>query len=126
MAVESFLLRLWFLIKHKRFGRDVILITSESPIWSDYIRDNILPPLGDRALVMNWSERRFWQHDMPVAARAHRRWSGEKGMVPTIIVMHGFWKVENVSLYQAFRDYKHGKTSTLKVAEDQLFSTLDT
>jgi len=124
LSVESLLLRIWFWFNHKRHGRDVILITSESPIWSDYIRENILPRVENRALVMNWTERRFWRQDMPIAARAYQRWSGEKGMVPSVILVRGFWKIENFSLYQAFRDYKHGKQTTLREIEDKLLSTL--
>lgn len=121
---EGFLLRVWFWAQHKRFGRDVILVTSESPTWSDYIKENILPRLENRSIVMNWSKRKLWRKEVPFAARAHKHWAGRKGYVPTVIIRRSFWKIENISLYQSFGDYKKGKISTLKHTEERLFSSL--
>ena len=39
-------------------GRDVLLVYSDSPIWHEYIEKEIFSRLEDRAVVLNWSERK--------------------------------------------------------------------
>src|SRR6266852_5675120 len=41
-------------------GRDILFVYSDSPIWHDYVEQHILPYLGERAVVLNWSQRRGW------------------------------------------------------------------
>src|SRR5690242_1898618 len=41
-------------------GRDVLVVYSDSPIWRDYMRQEIIPLLDNRAVVLNWSERSKW------------------------------------------------------------------
>jgi hypothetical protein len=39
-------------------GKDVLFVYSDSPIWRDYMTQNVLPLVDKRAVVLNWSERR--------------------------------------------------------------------
>lgn len=38
-------------------GRDILFVYSNSPVWHDYLEQRLLPLLGDRAVVLNWSDR---------------------------------------------------------------------
>src|SRR5918911_507082 len=41
-------------------GRDLLLVYSNSPNWQPYVEANWLPRWGERAVVLNWSERSRW------------------------------------------------------------------
>src|SRR2546430_3467987 len=42
-------------------GKDILFVYSDSPIWRDYMATEILPLVQDRAVVLNWSERKKWR-----------------------------------------------------------------
>jgi len=41
-------------------GKDVLVVLSNSPIWHDYMSSEIMPLVRERAVVLNWSERKKW------------------------------------------------------------------
>src|SRR5215469_5805504 len=41
-------------------GKDVLLVYSDSPIWHEYMTTQVLPLVQERAVVLNWSERKEW------------------------------------------------------------------
>src|SRR3989442_11465679 len=43
-----------------RRGKDVLFVWSESPVWKDRVQTRLLPMLGRRAVVLNWSQRAQW------------------------------------------------------------------
>src|SRR5436305_2665401 len=49
-------------------GRYVLFVYSDSPIWHDYVEAHILPRLGERAVVLNWSRRSLWRRTLAVLA----------------------------------------------------------
>jgi hypothetical protein len=79
-------------------GRDLLLVYSSSPNWKRYVEEKWIPRWGNRAVVLNWSERRIWQRE--------RR--------------------PEVALFRAFAGDKHGKDNSLRVAEAELETYLDT
>src|SRR5262245_36046537 len=48
-------------------GRYALVVYSNSPIWKDYFEQRLLPAIGNRAVVLNWSERRQWSYALPAA-----------------------------------------------------------
>src|SRR5687768_9156538 len=63
---------------HRAFGtlgKDLLLVTSDSPHWKDYIERHWLPRWGSRAVVINWSERSRWEETRPEIA-LFRRFKG--------------------------------------------------
>ena len=44
-------------------GRDLLLVYSNSPNWKRYVEETWLPRWGNRAVVLNWSERQTWRLD---------------------------------------------------------------
>src|SRR5678815_4488078 len=55
-------------------GRDILFVYSDSPTWRDYIEQGILPYLGKRAVVLNWSHRKRWR--VSVARLAFHHFGG--------------------------------------------------
>src|SRR5687768_6889000 len=47
-------------------GRYALVVYSKSPIWQEYFEEHVLPSVGDRGLVLNWSDRRQWSYSLPV------------------------------------------------------------
>ena len=60
----------------ERFGRKgkyAILVYSESPNWQNYFEEHVVAPTGERAVVLNWSERRLWKKSpsLPIRVFLH-------------------------------------------------------
>jgi len=69
-------------------GRDVLFVYSESPIWHNYIERHILPDLGERAVVLNWSQRTRWR--LSLARLAFYRFGGWRAFNPMAVVFRPF------------------------------------
>jgi hypothetical protein len=115
------LLRLAVELSWGRRGRRVLLVYSNSPHWQEYIESTWLPRLEPYAIVLNWSERSRWWKESRFAARVFRHWAPDQGFNPMAVLFPRFGRTRRVSLYQAFRDFKHGNQATLREAEERLF-----
>ena len=115
-------------------GKYLLFVYSNSRIWKDYIESNILPKIGDRAVVMNWSERSQWDWKRPPLEvevfrhwagvrryflRGKRRWDGHE-FNPIAITFIPWWRRRVFRFWQPFKDFKHGKEQPLKRLEGQL------
>ncbi|HEV8070495.1 MAG TPA: hypothetical protein VGP76_22460 [Planctomycetaceae bacterium] len=105
-----------------RKGRDVLIVYSESPIWRDYVEKRILPTIGDRAVVLNWSERRQWQRTLAVLA--FRFFGGTREFNPMAVVFRPLHNARCFRFYKPFREFKHGDTSAVSALESGLFRML--
>ena len=120
------ILRIWFWRVHAARGRSILFVYSESPNWQAYIEENILPRIGDRAVVLNWSRRRLWASVSPWEARFLHRFGGDREFNPLALVFCAGGTIKIVRFHQAFLDFKHGKESALRAAEAELFSLVET
>jgi hypothetical protein len=105
-------------------GKDVLLVTSNSPNWQSYIDSEWLPRLNERAVVLNWSEREQWDREPPAAIAAFRTYAGPRDFNPLAIHFDTVGRVRVIRFWRAFRDYKHGKPQALYKAEATLFANL--
>src|SRR4051812_23720078 len=96
-------------------GKDLLLVYSNSPHWKQYVEDRWLPKWRDRAVVLNWSERRTWHRGAPEAA-LFRAFAGAREFNPLAIVVSSD-DIRVVRFWRAFRDFKHGKDRLLRLAE---------
>src|SRR5262245_11268645 len=48
-------------------GRYALVVYSNSPVWQEYFETHVLPTIGHRGVVLNWSERNRWRYSLPVA-----------------------------------------------------------
>lgn len=124
MFLRGVLLRVWFGCAHRVRGRSILFVYSDSPTWRAHIEEQVLPRLGNRALVLNWSQRARWRTECPWGARAVHHWGGQREFNPMALVFSGVWRVETIRFYRAFQDFKHGNDSALRQAESQLFAAV--
>lgn len=122
-------------------GKYVLLVYSNSRRWQGYFEDKIIPKLQDTAVILNWSERLTWtwaktlelkifQHFAGVTRFTYEEngqiktsWSGDD-FCPLAVVLKPWWRPKVIRFWEAFKDYKHGKSAKLKAREEELFSVL--
>ncbi|MEA2203727.1 MAG: hypothetical protein QOE77_503 [Blastocatellia bacterium] len=102
-----------------------MFIYSDSPNWKDYIETKVLPQLEPHVVTLNWSERAQWRETHPFEARVFRHWAGEAEFNPMALIFSSIGTVTEVRMWRAFRDLKHGKDHSLRVAENLLFSEVN-
>jgi hypothetical protein len=104
-------------------GKDTLLVYSQSPIWHDYMTTQILPLLKDRAMVLDWSERKKWRkYSLPVLA--FRLLGGYRNFNPLVIHFRSFRRAKLFQFWSAFKDWKHGKTEAVEQLRRDLVSVL--
>jgi hypothetical protein len=126
--------------------RRTMLIYSNSPVWQSYIEANWLPRIGPEAVVLNWSERSTWAKNYPLEARLFRSHLGDREFNPAAIVFHRKplltpWQsllagrfldalllvrkdATVIRFWAAFRDFKHGRDSSLRAKEAEMFTLM--
>jgi hypothetical protein len=116
---------LWyFRLVHVVRGRDLLIVYSNSPHWQAYVEREWLPRWRDRAVVLNWSERKQWPRSTP-AVLLFRAFTGYQAFNPVAMVVPRWWGGPTVvPFWQAFRDLKHGNSLALRHAEGQLEEAL--
>ena len=105
-------------------GKRLLLVYSSSPNWQTYIEHNWLPRLASVAVVLNWSERGKWSERHQLEAKIFRAWAGEREFNPLAIAIPPKGPVRVIRLWRAFRDYRHGKDHSLRLAEADLGEVL--
>lgn len=103
-------------------GWDVLFVTSDSTIWHDYVEEHILPELGQRAVVLNWSQRRQWRLDLSVLIFRH--YGGRHAFCPLAIVFRPFRRPRCFRFYEPFHAWKHQDPHPLAAMEVELRDAL--
>jgi hypothetical protein len=103
-------------------GRDILFVYSDSPIWRDYIEGNVLPHLGKRAVVLNWSRRKHWR--LSVARLAFHHFGGYRQFNPLAVVFRPFHRSRTFRFWQPFKDLKHGHPEALERMESEFFGLI--
>ena len=88
-------------------GRRALVVYSNSPIWQEYFERRVLPELGERAVVLNWSDRARWPLSLPVAL--FRLFAGTREFNPLAIVFRPFAWPRQFRFYCPFQAFKHGR-----------------
>jgi len=104
-------------------GHYVLFVYSDSPVWHDYIEEHIVPRLGERAVVLNWSQRSRWKRTL--AVMAFRYFGGLRKFNPMAVVFRPFRLARRFRFYEPFREFKHGKTEAVTKMEGDLFELVD-
>jgi hypothetical protein len=103
-------------------NRRVLFVYSDSPTWKDYIEQEILPYLRDRAVILNWSERKNWKNSLAVLA--FRYFGGDRNFNPIGMVFRPFRFVKIYRFFDAFKDFKHGHVKKVEEIRQAFFDTL--
>lgn len=103
-------------------GREILFVYSDSPLWRDHIDRHILPYLGERAMVLNWSERRRWRFSLARLAFHHFR--GRRQFNPLAVVFRPFHRTRTFRFWQPFKDFQHGHPEALRRMESEFFGAI--
>src|SRR5215510_7689530 len=88
-------------------GRYALVVYSNSPIWQQYFEQRVLPEIGDRAVTLNWSDRKSWRFSLSRAL--FRMFAGSEEFNPIVIVFQPWRWPRRFRFFRAFRDFKHGR-----------------
>jgi protein-S-isoprenylcysteine O-methyltransferase Ste14 len=105
-------------------GKDTLFVYSESPVWEDYICQNIIPKIEARSIILNWSQRKSWRRMRSLSVLVFDYFGGVREFNPMAIVFRPFRRPKTFRFYQAFKDYKHEKSQPLKKLEREFFGLL--
>lgn len=101
----------------------VVFVYSDSPTWKDYIEREILPYLQNRAVILNWSERRNWKNSLAVLA--FRYFGGHRNFNPMGMVFRPFHFVRTYRFFEAFKEFKHGDTRNVEKLKKELLDDIE-
>ena len=102
--------------------QDILFVYSDSPTWKDYIEKEILPYIQERAIILNWSERKRWKNSFAVFA--FRYFSGDRNFNPIALVFRPFHFVKAYRFFEAFKDFKHGDPQRVEKIKTELFEMI--
>jgi hypothetical protein len=111
-------LAIWLTWKKPR----VLFVYSNSPIWKEYIETEILPYIQNRAMILNWSERRNWKPSLAVLA--FRYFGGDRNFNPIGMVFRPLRFVKTYRFFKAFKEFKHGNPKQVEEIKQELFEVL--
>ena len=103
--------------------RYALVVYSSSPIWQEYFETQVISQLGERAVVLNWSERKRWTLSLPVIL--FRVFGGTRDFNPIAIVFQPLLWPRSFRFYQAFRSFKHGRPEDVERLRVEFFRLLD-
>ena len=104
-------------------GRCVLFVYSDSPIWHDYVEEHILPRLGERAVILNWSQRSRW--GCTLAALAFRYFGGSREFCPLAVVFRPFRFARRFRFYEPFREFQAWQAAAVAKMESDLLELVD-
>jgi hypothetical protein len=104
-------------------GRGVLFVYSDSPVWRDYIEQHILPRLDERAVVLNWSQRKRWRFSLARLAFYH--FGGSQEFNPLAVVFRPLRPTRIFRFWQSFRDLKHGRPEALHEVETEFLRLIE-
>ena len=104
----------------RRYG---IVVYSNSPVWQEYFETQIIPRLGKRAVVLNWSKRNTWKVALPVIL--FQMFGGSREFNPMAIVFKPLMWPRRFRFYKAFRSFKRGRPDEVEALRLEFFRVLD-
>jgi hypothetical protein len=107
-----------------RAGKDVLFVYSDSPIWREYMIDQVRPPVERRAVVLNWSERGRWPR-WSLAKSAFHAYAGERNFNPMVLIFRPFRSPRVFRFNDAFKSWKHGNPGQVERIRQDLLKSLN-
>jgi hypothetical protein len=104
-------------------SRYVLVVYSNSPIWREYFEQNVLPAVGGRGVVLNWSDRRQWSFTLSVAL--FKVFAGTRDFNPLAIVFQPLTWPRRFRFYAPFKGFKRGRPEDIERMRLELFELLD-
>lgn len=106
-----------------RRGQRCVLVYSRSPVWESHIVSTWIPRIGERAALLNWSDRATWGWSLE-ALLVNRFCLSSVNFNPAVIVLRGLRTPLVFRFFYAFQEAKTGRSEYLELLEDQMFGAL--
>jgi len=103
--------------------RYALVVYSNSSVWQEYFERQVISRLGERAVVLNWSERKRWT--LSLAVILFRVFGGSRDFNPIAIVFEPLAWPRTFRFYKAFRSFKHGQPEDVEKLRLEFFRLLD-
>ncbi len=117
----SLYLLIWLLWLPK--GKDILFVYSDSPIWREYMTQQLLPLVQGRAIVLNCSERSTWRR-WSLAVRVLRSFGGGREFNPMVILFRPLRPARTFRFWSAFKEWKQGDTGSVERLRNELLLQL--
>jgi hypothetical protein len=105
------------------YGKDVLFVYSDSPIWHDYMTGNLLPLVRERAVVLNWSERKQWSA-WSLAVLALRHFGGGREFNPLVVLFPPVRRAKVFRFWSPFQEWKTGDKERVEKPRQDLLNIL--
>jgi hypothetical protein len=100
-------------------GKDTLFVYSDSRIWHDYMTQQVLPLVQDRAVVLNWSERSTWRK-WRLTQQVFYSFGGQHEFNPMVIMFRPLRRAKLFRFWSAFKDWKHGYPEPVERLRNEL------
>jgi len=87
-------------------GKIILFVYSDSPHWKEYIEGEILPRIKDRAVILNWSERRKWIQSTALGPMLFRHFGGYRKFNPIGFRFRLFWNHRTYRFWEPLRKWR--------------------
>jgi hypothetical protein len=104
-------------------GKNTLLVYSDSPVWHDYMTEQVLPLVKDRAIILNWSERSTWRH-WRLTQQVFYSFGGRREFNPMVIIFRPFRRAEVFRFWSAFKEWKQGHAGQVEELTNRLRTAL--
>jgi hypothetical protein len=108
-----------------RRGKDILFVWSESPVWKDRIQTRLLPKLGHRAVVLNWSERGKWTERFSLARIAFGHFGGHREFNPLAVVFRPLRRAKTLRFWRPYKQWNQGQPEALERLEVAFLDLLE-
>ena len=104
-------------------GKDTLFVYSNSPIWQEYMTQEVLPLVEDRAVVLNWSERSKWRR-WGLSQQLFYSFGGDREFNPLVVMFRPFRRARLFRFWSPFKEWKQGHTGSVERLKDELRKSL--
>jgi hypothetical protein len=104
-------------------GKDTLFVYSDSPIWHDYMTQQVLPLVKNRAIILNWSERSKWRK-WRLTQQVFYSFGGRREFNPMVIIFRPIRRAKVFRFWSAFKDWKHGHAENVEGLRNRLRTSL--
>jgi len=118
-VVVYMLVWVWWLPK----GKDVLYVSSDSPVWKEYMETEVFPLVAERAMVLSWSARSKWPK-WSFGVRVFHTFGRGRDFNPMVVLFRPFRRAKIFRFLPAFEERKHGNSASVEQLRRDLTQAL--
>ena len=118
-VVVYLLVWVWWLPK----GKDALYVSSDSPIWKEYMETEVFTLVTERAIVLSWTARSKWPK-WSFAVRVFRTFGRGRDFNPMVILFRPLHRASIFRFLPAFQERKHGDNASIEELRRDLMQAL--